>query len=80
MVNLLQLQDPKPGAGPAAAILRKHSTVLLGRLLRRAGHPIEFGQVAGDAVELWGLEGDAKWSTDGMIQIECLRDFDVRTL
>ncbi len=74
MVNLLQLRDTAPDAESASGILQKYSNVFLSKLLRRAGHPIAFGQVAGDAVELWGVEDDAKWTTVGLIRYRSRRD------
>ncbi|RMG97269.1 MAG: hypothetical protein D6706_08900 [Chloroflexi bacterium] len=74
MVNLLQLKETNPDEEPASVTLQKYSNVFLGKLLRRAGHPIVFGQVAGDAVELWGLEDDARWTSVGLIRYRSRRD------
>lgn len=74
MVNLLQLKETEPDGVPASETLQKYSNAFLGKLLRRAGHPIAFGRVAGDAVELWGLEDDAKWTTVGLVRYRSRRD------
>ncbi len=74
MVNLLYLQDTKPNEEPASEILQKYSNVFLKKLLRRAGHPIGIGDVAGEAVELWGLKDDAKWTNVGLVRYRSRRD------
>lgn len=74
MVNLLQLHDSEPDTEPASKTLEKYSNVFLGKLLRRAGHPIAFGQVAAEALELWGVEDDAKWTSVGLIRYRSRRD------
>ena len=74
MVNLLKLNDTESGKPSAEETLQKYSHVFLRKLLLRAGHPIAIGQVAGDAVELWGLQDDAKWTTVGLIRYRSRRD------
>lgn len=70
MVNLIRLHE---GEGAVAAFMR-YNRAFLPRILKRASHPVLVGKAAAEAVEVWGIEDGARWSSVGLVRYRSRRD------
>ena len=43
-------------------------------LLKRASHPVLFGQATAPALDIWGIEGADQWTTAGLMRYRSRRD------
>ncbi|GIW39446.1 MAG: hypothetical protein KatS3mg076_0023 [Candidatus Binatia bacterium] len=80
MVNLIRMntekvEDPDSGepVDPNALLLR-YTRPFMRRVLRRAGHPVFFGQAAGGYLEEWGVSEDPGWTTAAVVRYRSRRD------
>jgi hypothetical protein len=80
MANFLSLAEtPKPVEGvPAgessADVMARYTTPFMGKAVRSAAHPVLYGKAAGDAMDLWGIEGAERWSHAGVVRYRSRRD------
>ena len=80
MVNLIEMREPPErveGVGPddsAEDVLARYMEYMGPALLRRACHPVLFGQAAAPALDVWGIENGERWSQAGMMRYRSRRD------
>ena len=80
MVNLIALRDAPlaaPGVGPdesAEEVLGRYTRPFLGRALASGAHPVFMGGAAGEALDLWGIDGGRDWSLAGLVRYRSRRD------
>ncbi|WOJ94663.1 hypothetical protein R0135_05725 [Congregibacter variabilis] len=80
MVNLLQfnatpISDPDTGeASTGPILLRKYFKPFMGRILRRAGHPVIAGQVKGGYLDEWNTPPNPGWHAAGLVRYRSRRD------
>ena len=70
MVNLIRLHE----GDQSAAAFGRYNRAFLPRILRRASHPVLVGKAAAEAVEVWGIEDGARWSSVGLVRYRSRRD------
>jgi hypothetical protein len=80
MVNVIEMRDVpsqvegvEPGE-TSQQVLDKYMEYMLPALLRRACHPVLFGQAAATSLDVWGIEGAERWTTAGMMRYRSRRD------
>ena len=80
IVNAIEFNSDPPmvpgvpdGEG-AEAILDRYMVYMWPALLSRASHPIVFGQVAGGALDVFGIDGAEHWSQAGLMRYRSRRD------
>jgi hypothetical protein len=80
MLNVIELREVPsqvPGVIPgesAVEVLDKYMAYMWPALLSRACHPVVFGQAAGSALDLWGIEGGENWSQGALMRYRSRRD------
>ena len=86
MVNVIEIRDTPAeveGAEPGLTsdeMLAKYMEYMYPALLKRACHPVLFGQAAAPALDLWGIEGADHWTTAGLMRYRSRRDMlDIST-
>lgn len=82
MANILKLYERPPEVPQGASahdtsrkLLERYAKPFKGAILRRACHPVFMGTAAGKAIERWGVDDTADWSSAGMIRYRSRRDF-----
>ena len=70
MVNLLEAA-PSPNAGASMDRYMEH---MLPAMLKRASHPMLFGAVVADAMDLVGIKDAETWTTVGIVRYRSRRD------
>ena len=80
MVNLIEFNPspvPHPDSGQdinAPALLEEYTKPFLGKILRRAGHPVIAAQGVGGYVDAWNTPPDPGWHMAGLIRYRSRRD------
>ncbi len=80
MVNLLELNRSPPelpATGPNAppmALIDHYMEHMYAEQLKRASHPIFFGTVIGNAMDLSGISGAESWTQSGLFRYRSRRD------
>ena len=80
MANFIDLRaEPRQVEGVAPGessedVLRRYTEPFLGQALQSAAHPIFFGSAAGEALDIWGIEGANRWSNAGIVRYRSRRD------
>ncbi|MFT4769832.1 MAG: hypothetical protein ACI8RN_002986 [Glaciecola sp.] len=80
MVNLLRfntapISDPDTGEATTGQILLgKYFKPFMGRMLRRAGHPVITGQVKGGYLDEWNTAANPGWHGAGLVRYRSRRD------
>ncbi len=72
MVNLLNLKQPRK---ESALLLNRYSKIFLGRLLKRAGHPIAMARAASGYLEALNVDEANPWQLAVMVRYRSRRDF-----
>ncbi|MCP4465953.1 MAG: hypothetical protein GY889_06480 [Proteobacteria bacterium] len=80
MMNLLQY-NPSPMKHPdtgqdaqADSILQEYFRPFMGRVIRRAGHPVIAGRAVGGYLDAWNTPPDPGWHGAGLIRYRSRRD------
>jgi len=76
-IGLAPTPAPVPGMPEGASaeqILARYMDYMWPALLLRACHPVVFGQAAGAAVDVFGIEGAERWSQAGLMRYRSRRD------
>ena len=71
MVNLLQLREPLQESREK---LDRYQKIFLGRLLRKAGHPVFFARAASGNIENVACEAADDWGAAAMVRYRSRRD------
>ena len=80
MVNAILMRERplrREGVGPdetSQEVLGRYMAYMWPALLQRACHPVLFGDVVGDAPEVWGLENARRWTSAGLMRYRSRRD------
>ena len=72
MVNLLTLKEPRK---ESRVLLNRYSKVFLGRLLKRAGHPIAMARAASGYLEALNVDEKNTWKMCFMVRYRSRSDF-----
>jgi hypothetical protein len=72
MVNLLHLKQPLK---ESRAKLETYQKIFLGRLFKKAGHPVMFGRAASTNIENLNCDMANNWTAFGMVRYRSRRDF-----
>ncbi|QFU76632.1 hypothetical protein EY643_13740 [Halioglobus maricola] len=81
MVNLLQfnaspIKHPDTGQDARAdAVLQEYFRPFMGRVVRRAGHPVITSRAVGGYLDGWNTPSDPGWHAAGLIRYRSRRDF-----
>ena len=80
MVNLIEF-NASPVSHPdtgrdiqAAALLTEYTRPFMGKILRRAGHPVIAGQGVGGYLDAWNTPPDPGWHMAGLVRYRSRRD------
>jgi len=80
MVNLIEF-NASPVAHPdtgqnmsAPALLAEYTKPFMGRILRRAGHPVIAGRGIGGYLDAWNTPPDPGWHVAGLVRYRSRRD------
>lgn len=76
-ISLAEQPKPTPGVAPgetSSEVLARYTRPFMAKALRSAAHPVLFGYAAGDAVDLWGIEGAERWTHAGVVRYRSRRD------
>ncbi|MDE0886272.1 MAG: hypothetical protein OSB70_12150 [Myxococcota bacterium] len=80
MVNLIEINDPPPRMegvpedATAQDLMGRYMKHMYPELLKRASHPVLFGQATAPALDIWGIEGASQWTTAGLMRYRSRRD------
>lgn len=80
MVNLVEFNaspviHPDTGEGlKAPALLTEYTRPFMGRIFRRAGHPVIAGQGVGGYLDAWNTPPDPGWNMAGLVRYRSRRD------
>lgn len=80
MMNVIQLHDTPadvPGLEPgesSADVLDRYMAYMWPALLSRACHPVILGQAAAPALDVWGIDGDGRWTQAAFMRYRSRRD------
>lgn len=80
MVNLIEMHDtplPVKGADPNLSsdkMMNEYMAFMYPALFSRACHPVLFADAAAPAVEVWGIEGAARWTLGAAMRYRSRRD------
>ncbi|MCZ6784916.1 MAG: hypothetical protein O7G30_16580 [Proteobacteria bacterium] len=80
MLNVIDMHEtPLPMEGVESGetseeVLARYMEYMLPALLRRACHPVLYGTAAGDAPEMFGIEGAREWTTGAGMRYRSRRD------
>lgn len=80
MVNVIDIKkhpDPLPGVEPGVTgqqLLDRYMAYMWPELLKRACHPVFYGEALGISLDVWGIEGAERWTTGGLVRYRSLRD------
>jgi hypothetical protein len=80
VLNVIDLFDtPRqvPGAKPgenSQQVMDRYSYPFMSEALKRAAHPVMLGFGAGQAIDLWGLEGAGNWDQGALVRYRSRRD------
>ena len=80
MVNVIDLKkhpDPLPEIESdvtAQQLLDRYMAYMWPELLKRACHPIFYGEALGISLDVWGIEGAEHWTASGLVRYRSLRD------
>ena len=80
MVNLVKF-NPSPVKHPdtgqdikASALLTEYTRPFMGKILRRAGHPVIVGQGVGGYLDAWNTPENPGWHMAGLVRYRSRRD------
>jgi len=76
-IDYKDVADPVPGLAPGATGREASAKYLAaggGMAMRNATHPILGGTAAADAIDVWGIEGAARWDQGVLIRWRSRRD------
>lgn len=76
-IDYKDVADPVPGLAPGATGREASAKYLAaggGMAMRNATHPILGGTAAADAIDVWGIEGAARWDQGVLIRYRSRRD------
>lgn len=86
MVNLIEF-NASPVTHPdtgrdinAPALLAEYTKPFMGKILRRAGHPVIAGQGVGGYLDAWNTPQDPGWHMAGLVRYRSRRDVIVLSL
>ncbi len=80
MVNAILMRERplrEEGVGPdesSQEVMGRYMAYMWPALLRRACHPVLFGDAVSDAPEVWGLENARRWTSAGLMRYRSRRD------
>lgn len=80
MVNLVEFNSSPvthPDTGQdikASALLTEYTKPFMGKILRRAGHPVIAGQAVGGYLDAWNTPEDPGWHMAGLVRYRSRRD------
>jgi len=80
MVNLIEMNDPPPRMegvpedASADDLMARYMEHMYPELLKRASHPVLFGQATAPALDIWGIEGADEWTRAGLMRYRSRRD------
>lgn len=80
MLNVIEMhEEPRQISGVAttdssADVLARYMAYMWPALLSRACHPVMFGSAAADALEVWGIDGEGRWSQAAFMRYRSRRD------
>ena len=80
MVNLVEFNSSPvthPDTGrdiKASALLTEYTKPFMGKILRRAGHPVIAGQAVGGYLDAWNTPEDPGWHMAGLVRYRSRRD------
>lgn len=80
MLNIIEMHEqPERISGVAvddtsADVLARYMAYMWPALLSRACHPVMFGSAAADAFEVWGIDGEGRWSQAAFMRYRSRRD------
>ena len=80
MVNLVEFNSSPvthPDSGQdikASALLTEYTKPFMGKILRRAGHPVIAGQAVGGYLDAWNTPEDPGWHMAGLVRYRSRRD------
>lgn len=69
----LQVEGVEPGDS-SADVMSRYSTPFMGLAARAAAHPVMIGTAAGEAVDVWGIEGAENWTAGALVRYRSRRD------
>jgi hypothetical protein len=80
MLNAIELRDVPdqvPGVEPgetSSEVLSRYTTPFMASAMRNAAHPAMYGFAAGNAMDLWGIDGATEWTHGGLVRYRSRRD------